>query len=44
MMALGYEGEAIGDILESLLDAVIEESLPNEREALLAFAEQKKEN
>jgi tRNA nucleotidyltransferase (CCA-adding enzyme) len=41
MMALGYEGEAIGDILESLLDAVIEESLPNEREALLAFAEQK---
>ena len=41
MAALGYEGKAIGAILEQILDAVIEESLPNEREAQLAFAEQK---
>jgi tRNA nucleotidyltransferase (CCA-adding enzyme) len=41
MAALGYEGKAIGAILEQMLDAIIEETLPNEREALLAFAKQK---
>jgi len=38
LMALGYEGKAIGDCLARLLDAVLDERLPNDREALLAEA------
>ncbi|MBQ3103391.1 MAG: tRNA nucleotidyltransferase, partial [Oscillospiraceae bacterium] len=40
MMRLGLSGKAIGGMLEYLLSAVIEERLPNEREALLAAARQ----
>ena len=39
LMALGYKGKAIGDCLSRLLDAVLDERLPNEREALLEEAE-----
>ncbi len=35
LMALGYEGKAIGQTLNRLLELVIEEQLPNHREALL---------
>ena len=38
MMALGLEGPAIGDCLARLLDRVIDQQLPNEREALLKHA------
>ena len=35
MMALGLNGKEIGDMLEYLLGEVVEEQLPNEKEALL---------
>ncbi len=38
MMALGITGQAIGRTLNALLDAVLEEKLPNERDALLDAA------
>ena len=38
LMALGYTGRKIGETLNLLLEKVLEEELPNEREALLAFA------
>ncbi len=38
LMALGYSGPAIGQKLNALLDQVLEENLPNEKEALLAWA------
>lgn len=38
LMALGFTGKAIGRTLNALLDAVLEEQLPNEREALLQAA------
>ena len=38
LMALGYEGKAIGDCLSRLLEAVLDDRLPNDREALLAEA------
>lgn len=37
LQALGLQGKAIGDALQSLLDQVLDEALPNEREALLDF-------
>lgn len=40
MIALGLTGSAIGETLRMLLDAVIEETLPNEREPLLSLARQ----
>ena len=39
LIALGYEGKAIGDCLARLLDAVLDERLPNDRDALLAAAQ-----
>jgi tRNA nucleotidyltransferase (CCA-adding enzyme) len=38
MMALGLRGPAIGQMLRALLEQVLEEELPNERTALLAWA------
>ena len=38
LMALGFRGPEIGACLQSLLEAVLDERLPNEREALLASA------
>ena len=38
LMALGYEGKSIGNCLSRLLEAVLDERLPNERGALLAEA------
>ena len=38
LMALGYEGRAIGECLSQLLDAVLDDRLPNERESLLETA------
>ncbi len=38
LMALGYEGKAIGECLSRLLDAVLDERLPNDRDALLEQA------
>ena len=35
LMALGYSGPAIGKALDALLAQVLEERLPNERQALL---------
>ena len=40
MMALGLEGAAIGTALETLLDAVVNGDLPNDREALLEKAKE----
>ena len=39
--ALGYTGKDIGTTLQSLLEAVLDERLPNEKEALIEAAEQK---
>lgn len=39
LIGLGYSGKEIGEELSRLLSAVIEEELPNEREALLAASE-----
>lgn len=36
LLALGYQGKEIGQALEQLLQAVMEERLPNEKEILLA--------
>ena len=40
LMALGLKGRAVGQALNALLEQVLEETLPNEREALLRFAEE----
>lgn len=37
LKALGLSGKAVGDALESCLNAVIEETVPNERSALLEY-------
>ena len=38
LMALGFQGRAIGACLNQLLELVVVERLPNKKEALLAFA------
>lgn len=38
LIALGFSGREIGEGLEQILSAVIDRTLPNEREALLDFA------
>lgn len=38
MMSLGYQGPAIGKVLQECLDAVLDEQIPNEKNALMAFA------
>ncbi|MBE6990168.1 MAG: CCA tRNA nucleotidyltransferase [Ruminococcaceae bacterium] len=38
IMALGLRGQAVGRMLQTLLGQVLEERLPNERSALLAWA------
>ncbi len=35
LMALGYQGKAIGEALDRLLNLVLDEKLPNEKDALL---------
>lgn len=41
LMALGIpKGKAVGQMLQILLDEVIEERLPNEKDALIGFAEE----
>ena len=40
LMALGFSGPAIGQCLNSLLEQVLDEQLPNEKEALLKAARQ----
>ena len=37
LMALGIKGKALGQTLNALLEQVLDEKLPNEKEALLAF-------
>ena len=37
LMALGIQGKAIGTTLNSLLEQVLDEKLPNEKQALLAY-------
>ncbi len=39
LVAMGLSGPAIGRMLNCLLDHVVDGELPNEREALLKFAE-----
>jgi len=41
LMALGFSGRAIGEMLNTLLEQVLDEQLPNEKETLLAFARDK---
>ena len=43
LMALGFHGKEIGSFLNFLLEQVIEEQLPNEKTALLAFAAERRE-
>lgn len=38
LMALGLTGKAVGDCLNTLLEQVLDEKLPNERDVLLRFA------
>ena len=40
LMALGMKGREVGQMLERLLEEVLEDRLPNEKTALLAFAEE----
>ena len=42
LMELGYEGPAIGEALQCLLEAVLDERVKNERLALLALLEERK--
>ena len=44
LLALGLSGPAVGRILRTLLDAVLDETLPNQRAALLAAARNHKES
>lgn len=37
LMALGLQGQAIGEALNAVLDAVVEGELPNEREAMIRW-------
>lgn len=37
LLALGLTGKAVGDALQSLLEQVLDEALPNEKEALLSY-------
>jgi hypothetical protein len=39
-MQLGYRGKAIGQALNSLLEQVLDEKIPNEKEALLGALKQ----
>ena len=41
MIAIGLNGKAIGEMLNTLLTEVVEERLPNEKEALLAAAKER---
>ena len=41
MMLLGFTGKQIGLALESCLDAVLDERIPNDRTALMLFAQSK---
>ena len=43
LITLGFQGKEIGACLSALLEQVIEERLPNERSALLAWAAEQKE-
>ena len=43
LIQLGYEGKAIGEALDQLLAQVLDEKLPNEKDALLAFLRQAEE-
>lgn len=38
LMALGIQGKALGQTLNALLDAVLDEAVPNEKEALLEYS------
>ena len=38
LMALGFQGKAIGQCLQELLSLVLDEKLPNTREELLEYA------
>ena len=40
VMALGLSGKAIGEALNTLLEQVLDEALPNERQALLTYVEE----
>ena len=42
LAALGFSGKAIGAMLNALLDQVLDENLPNDREVLLSWAEGEK--
>jgi tRNA nucleotidyltransferase (CCA-adding enzyme) len=41
LLALGYRGKAIGETLNALLEGVLDETLPNERAALLDRAKRR---
>ena len=43
LMAMGYTGKEIGTALNKLLDLVLDEQLPNEKETLLHFIKHNKE-
>ena len=43
MMALGLKGKAIGAALNTLFEQVLEENLPNEKEMLLTFIKQNRQ-
>ena len=44
LMALGYQGKSIGETLNALLEGVLDETLPNERQVLLDRAKQRVAN
>ena len=44
LMAMGFKGKQIGLALQSCLDAVLEERIPNERGPLLSYAQEHNAN
>ena len=43
LMARGFTGKAIGQALHGLLEQVVDEQLPNEKEALLSWLRKERE-
>lgn len=43
MLSLGFKGRSVGHVLQECLEAVLDERIPNDRNALLAFAQTRQE-
>ena len=43
MLSLGFKGQSVGRVLQECLDAVLDAQIPNDRNALLVFAQTRQE-